>query len=96
LGLPGTPAADILSSLGKPDEFTPSLDNTPASVLTMPGKKVICIYLFFFSNSFFKGPAIPSGGASAEGGQQAYYFRYYVQPKKDYLYFKVRYFVAIM
>jgi hypothetical protein len=89
LGLPGTPAADILSSLGKRDD-------TPASVLTMPGKKVICIYLFFFSNSFFKGPAIPSGGASAEGGQQAYYFRYYVQPKKDYLYFKVRYFVAIM
>ncbi|KAI8874854.1 hypothetical protein K501DRAFT_264332 [Backusella circina FSU 941] len=71
LGLPGTPAAIILSSLGKPDELSPSLQNMPASVLTMPG------------------PAIPSGASAESGQQQAYYFRYYVQPKKDFLYFKI-------
>lgn len=38
LGLPGTPAADILSKLGKPDELTPSLDQSPATIQTMPGK----------------------------------------------------------
>lgn len=38
LGLPGTPAADILSKLGKPDELTPTLDHSQISVQTMPGK----------------------------------------------------------
>lgn len=38
LGLPGTPAADILSKLGKPDELTPTLDHSQVSVQTMPGK----------------------------------------------------------
>lgn len=38
LGLPGTPAADILSKLGKPDELTPTLDHSQASIQTMPGK----------------------------------------------------------
>jgi len=40
LGLPGTPAADILSKLGKPDELTPTLDHSQASIQTMPGKSV--------------------------------------------------------
>ena len=41
LGLPGTPAADILARLGKPDELTPSLqgDAAAAAVPVMPGKK---------------------------------------------------------
>ncbi|KAI9253857.1 hypothetical protein BDA99DRAFT_519182 [Phascolomyces articulosus] len=37
LGLPGTPAADILARLGKPDELTPSLQGA-APVPLMPGK----------------------------------------------------------
>jgi hypothetical protein len=36
--LPGTPAADILSKLGKPDELTPNLDQSSAAIQTMPGK----------------------------------------------------------
>ncbi|KAI9366685.1 hypothetical protein BD770DRAFT_311944 [Pilaira anomala] len=40
LGLPGTPAADILSRLGKPDELTPSLQQQSAAVLTMPGPAI--------------------------------------------------------
>lgn len=39
LGLPGTPAADILSKLGKPDEMTPSLEHGQVSIQTMPGKR---------------------------------------------------------
>ncbi|KAI8338810.1 hypothetical protein BD560DRAFT_412745 [Blakeslea trispora] len=37
LGVSGTPAANILSKLGKPDELTPSLENADASIQTMPG-----------------------------------------------------------
>ncbi|KAG2208273.1 uncharacterized protein EV154DRAFT_460870 [Mucor mucedo] len=37
LGLPGTPAADILSRLGKPDEMTPSIGQQSATIQTMPG-----------------------------------------------------------
>ncbi|CAO3611631.1 unnamed protein product [Mucor hiemalis] len=40
LGLPGTPAADILSKLGKPDELTPSLEHSSATVQTMPGPAI--------------------------------------------------------
>ncbi|KAI8080270.1 uncharacterized protein B0P05DRAFT_540644 [Gilbertella persicaria] len=40
LGLPGTPAADILSKLGKPDELTPTLDQSSASIQTMPGPAI--------------------------------------------------------
>lgn len=36
LGLPGTPAADVLARLGKPDELTPSLQGEPAAPV-MPG-----------------------------------------------------------
>ncbi|KAI9321630.1 hypothetical protein BX666DRAFT_1850902 [Dichotomocladium elegans] len=36
LGHPGTPAADILSRLGKPDELTPSLQGN-AGIPIMPG-----------------------------------------------------------
>ncbi|KAI8088878.1 uncharacterized protein BX664DRAFT_331644 [Halteromyces radiatus] len=36
LGLPGTPAADILSTLGKPDEMTPLLQHEVAPTM-MPG-----------------------------------------------------------
>ncbi|SAM09582.1 hypothetical protein [Absidia glauca] len=36
LGLPGTPAADILSTLGKPDELVPLLQHD-ASAMMMPG-----------------------------------------------------------
>ncbi|KAI8339988.1 hypothetical protein BC941DRAFT_468264 [Chlamydoabsidia padenii] len=36
LGLPGTPAADILSTLGKPDELVPLLQNDATSLM-MPG-----------------------------------------------------------
>ncbi|KAG1452937.1 hypothetical protein G6F56_007693 [Rhizopus delemar] len=39
LGLPGTPAADILSKLGKPNEMTASLDQG-VSIQTMPGPVV--------------------------------------------------------
>jgi hypothetical protein len=43
LGLPGTPAADILSRLGKPDEMTPSLQGS-AAIQTMPGMKKKTIF----------------------------------------------------
>ncbi|KAI9483060.1 MAG: hypothetical protein EXX96DRAFT_478715, partial [Benjaminiella poitrasii] len=36
------------------------------------------------------GPMIPSGGASTDSAnQQPFYFVYYLEPKKDYLYFKI-------
>ncbi|KAL1928837.1 hypothetical protein VTP01DRAFT_2623 [Rhizomucor pusillus] len=39
LGLPGTPAAQILSHLGKPDELTPTLQHS-AGVPVMPGPAI--------------------------------------------------------
>ncbi|GAA5812720.1 hypothetical protein MFLAVUS_006178 [Mucor flavus] len=73
LGLPGTPASDILSKLGKPDELTPSLQQKSATIQTMPGPAI---------------PA-GEGGASAESAGQAFYFVYNLRPKEDYLYFKI-------
>ncbi|KAI8143802.1 hypothetical protein BJV82DRAFT_609493 [Fennellomyces sp. T-0311] len=40
LGLPNTPAADILARLGKPDELTQSLQSQSASVPVMPGPAI--------------------------------------------------------
>ncbi|OBZ91500.1 hypothetical protein A0J61_00448 [Choanephora cucurbitarum] len=40
LGTADTPAANILSKLGKPDELVPTLDNGDASVQTMPGPMI--------------------------------------------------------
>lgn len=94
LGLPGTPAADILSKLGKPDELTPSLDQSSATIQTMPGKQIYASGETANDNTVihnFKGPAIPAGGASAESAAQAFYFVYNVRPKQEYLYFKVIY-----
>jgi hypothetical protein len=43
------------------------------------------------SSFYFKGPAIPAGGASTESlGAQSFYFVYNVRPKEKYLYFKVK------
>ncbi|KAG0793734.1 hypothetical protein G6F29_010133 [Rhizopus arrhizus] len=73
LGLPGTPAADILSKLGKPDEMTPSLEHGQVSIQTMPGPVI---------------PESAST-ANEHGGQVPYYFVYNLVPKKAYLYFKI-------
>ncbi|KAL9548557.1 hypothetical protein MBANPS3_005627 [Mucor bainieri] len=75
LGLPGTPAADILSKLGKPDELTPTLDHSQASIQTMPGPAI---------------PASGDGNANeSSANQQSFYFVYNLVPKKHYLYFKI-------
>ncbi|KAI8971485.1 hypothetical protein BDF20DRAFT_915300 [Mycotypha africana] len=73
LGLPGTPAADILPKLGKPDELTPSLDgNNSAFIQTMPGPMIP-----------------NQQQANTESKQPPYYLVYYLKPKEQYLYFKV-------
>ncbi|KAL7324550.1 hypothetical protein PS15p_209729 [Mucor circinelloides] len=75
LGLPGTPAADILSKLGKPDELTPTLDHSQASIQTMPGPAI---------------PSSGGGNANENSAnQQSFYFVYNLVPKKHYLYFKI-------
>ncbi|KAI8369419.1 uncharacterized protein BYT42DRAFT_584381 [Radiomyces spectabilis] len=74
LGLPGTPAADILSRFGKPDELTPQLEgDNQAFVATMPGIAL--------------GEGGVSTNAS--GPEKAYYLVYYNKPQVDYLYFKI-------
>lgn len=93
LGLPGTPAADILSKLGKPDEMTPSLEHGQVSIQTMPGKKRERERKFMHmsvSHSIL-GPMIPESASTANehGGQVPFYFVYNLVPKKSYLYFKV-------
>ncbi|PHZ15858.1 uncharacterized protein RHIMIDRAFT_233467 [Rhizopus microsporus ATCC 52813] len=74
LGLPGTPAAEILSKFGKPDEMTPSLGQGQASVAMMPGPVI---------------PGSVTASSGEGSGQPPYYFVYYLIPKKEYLYFKV-------
>ncbi|CAO3673892.1 unnamed protein product [Umbelopsis vinacea] len=74
-GAPNTPAAEVLSHLGKPDELTPTLPHELSSnqqhVATMPG------------------PAVPSGAESAQALQKPYYLVYYWRSKHDYLWFKI-------
>ncbi|CDS08937.1 hypothetical protein LRAMOSA10297 [Lichtheimia ramosa] len=74
LGLPGTPAADVLARLGKPDELTPSLQGEPAAPV-MPGPVV--------------GAGADAGVAATAAQQPPYYFVYYWRHKHDYLYFKI-------
>ncbi|KAI7855914.1 hypothetical protein BDC45DRAFT_505052 [Circinella umbellata] len=74
LGLPGTPAADILARLGKPDELTPSLqgDAAAAAIPLMPGPTMDA-----------------SATASTQQQQPPYFLVYYWRQKNDYLYFKI-------
>ncbi|KAL0087796.1 hypothetical protein J3Q64DRAFT_1847919 [Phycomyces blakesleeanus] len=75
LGLPGTPAADILSHFGKPDELTPSLQQQgQAHIATMPGP------------AFDAATASALGGNQSNS---SYYLVYYLKSKNEYLYFKV-------
>ncbi|KAI9495776.1 hypothetical protein BDB00DRAFT_811675 [Zychaea mexicana] len=74
LGLPGTPAADLLARFGKPDELTPSLQSQGGggAVPLMPG------------------PTMDASAATGQQQQQPPYFLvYYWRQKSDYLYFKI-------
>ncbi|CAO3590596.1 unnamed protein product [Absidia cylindrospora] len=75
LGLPGTPAADILSTLGKPNEMVPLLqydNDQQVSAQLMPG------------------PVVDGDGQqTASAVRPPYYFVYYCRGKHDHYYFKI-------
>ncbi|ORZ14483.1 hypothetical protein BCR42DRAFT_417001 [Absidia repens] len=73
LGLPGTPAADLLSTLGKPDEMVPLLqydNDQQVSAQVMPGP-------------------VLDGQQAASTVRPPYYFVYYCRGKHDHYYFKI-------
>jgi len=75
LGVPGTPAADILQTMGKPDELTSKLDVVEnVEIEMMPGPII--------------GSDDDSALASTSE-QGSYYLVYYWRGSHDYLYFKV-------
>lgn len=90
LGLPGTPAADILSKLGKPNEMTASLDQG-VSIQTMPGKSPDSLCRL---SHLFEGPVVPESTAE-NSGLVPFYFVYNLIPKKLYLFFKVNTYTII-
>jgi len=76
LGLPGTPAADILQTMGKPDDLASKLDEVESiGIEMMPGPII--------------GSDDHPAPASSTSKQDSYYLVYYWRGRHDYLYFKV-------
>ncbi|CAO3651844.1 unnamed protein product [Cunninghamella blakesleeana] len=73
LGLPGTSAASILSTLGKPDELTPVLEKEIKTASLLPGPVI-------------DAKVDPNPNSN---NLQPYYFVYYIGSKSEYYYFKI-------
>ncbi|KAG0054835.1 hypothetical protein BGZ83_010287 [Gryganskiella cystojenkinii] len=98
-GKPGTPAADILSTMGQPDEIKQVLDEAFQSSL-MPGPVVGgtgAAALSFSNNSTGAGlgdvstTMMPSGSTDPNnsGAPQVMYFIYKWRGNHDYLWFEI-------